>query len=267
MNVTLCLIEAIELCLKCSNSIFNKRHFLKNDGIPQGPHMSCSYGDIAIEQLGKIALEYNSAVIGWKRFRDDIFLGCPHSANHLNLFFNYMNNIDRTKKIQFTMEVATGVLEFLVLQLRFDKEYKRISVHIFTKATNSFTYVLPSTFFPKNSSEHVPKGVALRLRRICDSDDKFEEHSVQYQKYLVARDYKLSKVKKQFSDVRSISREEARRSKNNNNFSASCNFITHYSLTLKPLLKNIYLCYIAATKCFRIFQKILLMLHIDEIKT
>ena len=54
-----------------------------------------------------------------------------------------MNNIDKTKKIQFTMEVAEVVLEFLDLKLTFDKEYKHISVDIYTKATNSFTYVLP----------------------------------------------------------------------------------------------------------------------------
>ena len=147
----------------------------------------------------------------------------PHSAEDFSLFYNYMNNIDRTKKIQFTMEVAKDVLELLDLKLKFDKEHKRISADIFAKATNSFTYVLPSTCFPKNNIENVPKGVALRLTRICDSDDKFEERSVQYQKYLVARDYKPSKVKKQFSNVRNISREEARRPKNNNNFSASCN--------------------------------------------
>ena len=71
-----------------------------------------------------------------------------------------------TKKIQFTMEVAKDVLEFLDLKLKFDKEYKRISLDIFAKATNSFTYILPSTIFPKNRIENVPKGVALRLRRI-----------------------------------------------------------------------------------------------------
>ena len=170
-----------------------------------------------------------------KRFQDDIFLVWPHSAEDLNLIFNYIDNTERTKKIQFTMEVAKDVLEFLDLKLTFDKEYKHISVGIFAKATNSFTYVLPSTCFPKNSIENISKGVALPLRRICDSDDKFEERSVQYQKYLVARDYKPSKVKKQFSDVRNISREEARRPKNNNNISASCNLITQYN----PLLPNI----------------------------
>ena len=65
---TLCIIEALELCLKCNNSIFNKKHFLQNDGTAQGPHMSCSYGDIAIEQFDKKALEYNPVVVDWKRF-------------------------------------------------------------------------------------------------------------------------------------------------------------------------------------------------------
>ena len=68
-----------------------------------------------------------------------------------------MNNIDRTKKIQFTMEVAKDVLEFLDLKITFDKEYKRITVDIFAKSANSFTNVLPC--FPKNSIENVPKGV------------------------------------------------------------------------------------------------------------
>ena len=122
--------------------------------------MSCSYGDIAIEQFDKKALEYNPVVIGWERFQDDIFLVWPHSAEDLNLFFNYMNKIDRTKKTQYTMEVAKDVLEFLDLKLKFDEEHKRILVDIFAKATNSFTYVFPSTCFPKISIENLPKGTA-----------------------------------------------------------------------------------------------------------
>ena len=70
---TLCITEALELRLKCNNSIFNKKHFLQNDGTAQGPHMFCSYSDIAIEQFDKKALRYVPPVIGWKRFRDDIF--------------------------------------------------------------------------------------------------------------------------------------------------------------------------------------------------
>ena len=107
-----------------------------------------------------------------------------------------MNTVDQTKKIQFTMELAEDSLEFLDLISKFGKETKHISVDVFSKTTNSFTYVFSSTCFPKSSIEKIPKGVALRLRRICDSDEKFNKRSEEYQNYFIARDYKPNKVKK-----------------------------------------------------------------------
>ena len=74
------------------------------------------------------------------------------------------------------MEVATDTLEFLDLKLKFDKESKQISVDVFAKDTDSFTYVLSSMRFPKSNIESIPKGVALRLRRVCDSDEKFVQN-------------------------------------------------------------------------------------------
>ena len=38
-----------------------------------------------------------------------------------------MNNSDRTKKIQFTMELAKYVLKLLDVKLTFDNRYKHIS--------------------------------------------------------------------------------------------------------------------------------------------
>ena len=90
-----------------------------------------------------------------------------------------MNKIGPTKKIQFTMEVATDTLEFLDLRLKFDKESKQISVDVSAKDTDSFTYFLPSTCFSKNNIENIPNGVAVHLRRIYDSDEKFEKHSAE----------------------------------------------------------------------------------------
>ena len=60
--------------------------------------MSCSYSDIAIESFDKKTLQYHPSVIDWKRFRDYVFLVWPHSREDLDFFFNYVNNIDSTKK-------------------------------------------------------------------------------------------------------------------------------------------------------------------------
>ena len=67
-----CILEGLELCLTCNNSIFNNRNFLQTDGTAQGPHMSCSYSDIAISKFDTVALQYHFQPTLWKRFRDDI---------------------------------------------------------------------------------------------------------------------------------------------------------------------------------------------------
>ena len=71
----------------------------------------------------------------------------------------------------------------------------KISVDVFSKLTNSFTYVLPCPCYPNRKIKNVPKGIALRLRRICDSDEKYDQRSEEYQMYIKARDYQSVSVK------------------------------------------------------------------------
>ena len=99
-------------------------------------------------------------------------------------------------------------LEFLDLKLKMVNG--KISVDVFPKPTNSFTYVLPSTCYPNRNIRNVPKDIALR---ICDSDEKYDERLEEYQKYLIARDYQPGSVKRQFEEVKKLNRSEARRPK------------------------------------------------------
>ena len=50
-------------------------------------------------------------------------------------------------------------------------------VGVHSKPANSFTYVLPITCYPSESINNIPRGIALRLRQICDSDEKFKHRS------------------------------------------------------------------------------------------
>ena len=45
---TVCVNEALELCLSCNNSVFHDTNYLQTDGTAQGTYMSCSYVDIAM---------------------------------------------------------------------------------------------------------------------------------------------------------------------------------------------------------------------------
>ena len=139
-------------------------------------------------------------------------------------------------------------LEFLDLKLKMVNG--KISVDVFSKPTNSFTYVLPSTCYPNRNIRNVPKGIALRLRRICDSDEKYNERSEEYQKYLIARDYQTGSVKRQFEEVKKLRRSEARRTKVKSNQVRKLNFFTTYN----PSLPNMD----------TLVKKYLPLLHSDE---
>ena len=50
---------------------------------------------------------------------------------------------------------------------------------MFAEDAASDTYVLPSTCFPKDNMENIPRGAGLHLRKICGSDEKFKMHSAE----------------------------------------------------------------------------------------
>ena len=119
-----------------------------------------------------------------------------------------------------------------------DKESNNVCVQIFAKATNTFIYTLPCTCSPKHKIENILKGAVSRLRKIDDSDKKFEKLSAKYKTFLIVINYKPSKSKKKKkknSHVRNILTEETRRPRAKMNFLTSCNLITQNN----PMFPNI----------------------------
>ena len=106
---------------------------------------------------------------------------------------------------------------------------------VFAKPTDSFTYVKPSTCSQRKSITNAPHGIALRLRRICDTDEKFESRANEYKQYLLARDYKPSLVDKQFQEVSKITRTEARAKRPKNNQVSKIKFLTTYNPSLPKI--------------------------------
>ena len=89
-------------------------------------------------------------------------------------FLDYLNTIDKTGKIKFTMEIA-GDTGLGVLDLKLNIKEAKIRVDVYAKSTSSFSYTTPYTCYPKNKICNIPIGIVLRLRRICDDDETFEK--------------------------------------------------------------------------------------------
>ena len=187
------IVDSLEICLTCNNSRFNHQHFLQTDGTAQGPHMSCFNADIAMAKYDSLANNFNLKPSVWKRFRDDIFVSWEHGTASLFFFLDYLNTMDKTGKIKFTMEITgdTG-LEFLDLKRKINED--KIRVDIYDKSTNSFSYSTPNTCYPKNKICNIPRGIALRLREICDDDDDDDEDDDDDKKNLWKKIIRVPKV-------------------------------------------------------------------------
>ena len=171
--------------------------------------MSYSYADIAMAKYDSLANKFHHKPSVWKRFTDDVFVLWEHGTASLSSFSDYLNTTDKTGKIKFTMQFAGGTgLEFLDLKLKINEG--KIRVDAFAKSTNSFGYTTHNTCYPKNNICNIPRGTALRIRRICEDDETFEKRSSEYQNYVMARDHKPSIGKNQLSEVKKKTRSKAR---------------------------------------------------------
>ena len=97
-GVTACVIKMpssptttlLNRCLKLSGE--------PTYGTAQGPHMSCSYADLALTFYDSKALPFDLSPTTWKSFQDDVFVVWTHGSVCVSLFLEYLSTIDKTGK-------------------------------------------------------------------------------------------------------------------------------------------------------------------------
>ena len=153
---TECKIEVLETCLKCSNARFGSQNLLQLNGLATGAPNYCSYADLAVFDIDKSVLQA-------KR----------NTFQKIELFLMFLNSIDFN--LQFTIEVGGNELCFLDLKLTLkDNE---IHTTVYSKPTDSHLYLQADSCHHLPSSLGIQKGVALRLHRICSTDEEFNNKS------------------------------------------------------------------------------------------
>ena len=215
---TECVIEGLKICLFCNNSIFAEKNLLQTNGTATGAPNSCSYADMAITPIDdEIFMKMESCypeLLFYGRYRDDCFALWNGSIEKLNDFFSFMNTLN--DDLKFTMEI--GGKELCFLDLKISLIENRLCTTVYSKPTDSHLYLHASSCHNASSINGIPKGVALRLRRICSTDDEYVTKSKEYSNHLQLRGYNQKKVNKEFETMRTKSRADARKkvSKDNN---------------------------------------------------
>ena len=140
----------------------------------------------------------------WSRFRDDcldIWTHGEHALNELtDLLTSISTRLGMKTKLSFTVKYSERKLDFLDTTIYL--EDGKLEFDVYSKPT------LPDSCHPKENTENIPYGVALRLKRICSKEETFHR-SKEYKQYFVNRDYDHHKVLKHFEKVKQITREDA----------------------------------------------------------
>ena len=116
---TNCIIEGIQICLKCSNSRFGSQNLLQLKRTASGAPNSYSYADLAVFDIDMNVLQAKRNTFQemryFGRYRDDCLALWTGPLQKPELFLMFLNSID--SNLQFTIEVGVNELCFLDLKL------------------------------------------------------------------------------------------------------------------------------------------------------
>ena len=234
-----CIIEGLEICLRCNNSKFGSQNLLQLNGTATGAPNSCSYADLAVFDIDKNVLQAKrntyQEIRYFGRYRHDCLALWTGSLEKYELFLMFLNSLD--SNLQFTIEIGGSELYFL--DLKFTLTDNKLQTTVYSKPTDSHLYLQADSCHHLPSILGIQKGIALRLRRICLTDEEYNNKSKEYKAYLIGRGYKLKNIEKSFNDVLNMSRQQSRIKKTKNTHSKNkIVFCSKYN-PLGPNIKNI----------------------------
>ena len=177
--------------------------------------------------------------------------------DNLKIFIDYLDNIHPT--IKFTSSHSSTNVSFLDVNVSLNNA-GNISTDLYTKPTDKHQHLLYSSRHPLHTKNAIPFSLALRLRRICSTDETFNIRTAQLTTYLLKRGYKRNFVTKQIQRAANIPRRLALQTKDVNK-PTRVPFITTFYPSLphiSNIIKNITIYCFHLTSAKRFFQIYLL---------
>ena len=179
-------IVAFNLILKLifENNIFvyNQKYYVQILGIAMGSVCGPTIANIFVNYFEKKWLSIQKPLY-YKRFIDDLFIIFIDDGNFnfdfLNSSFNPLN---------LSNEYGNKV-NFLDLEIFYEKFVKKVFFRIFFKKTNTFSYLLTSSNHPQHIFDNIPKSIFLRVKKNCSYELDYFYFSTIIMKQLLSCGY------------------------------------------------------------------------------
>ena len=128
-----------------------------------------------------------------------------HCQANLEIFIADLNQAHPT--IKFTAECSSSSIPFLDTHVQLENEQLTTDLHV--KPMDTHQYLAANSCHPRHCKEAIPFSQALRMCRICSTNDDFRKRSSELKTHLLHCGYEPTFVQDQI-DRSSISHQERR---------------------------------------------------------
>jgi hypothetical protein len=121
----------------------------------------------------------------WKRYIDDVF--CIWTAGQ-ETFDDFVTHLNQSHtSIKFTSEQSNKEVSFLDTKVILHNN--RLTTDLYTKPTDTHSYLRYDSAHHPSCKKTLPYSQFLRLRRICNNDQLFEQHANEMHTHFVNQGY------------------------------------------------------------------------------
>ena len=225
------IVDLASIVLKNNNFVFDEKHFVQKSGTAIGTKMAPSYANLFMDDLErKIISASTLKPYMWLRFIDDVFMIWTHGEERLREFLDFINGFHNS--IKFTWEWSQKKVNFLDIQII--NNGGQVDTDLYVKPTDKHQYLTYNSCHSRGCKTSIPYAQAMRLKRICSTQEAFERRAEELTEFLVHRGYQRNMVRLRVQRAGAVPREIAltpRRRENGNRIP----FVVSYH----PCLPNI----------------------------
>ena len=168
-----------------------------------GPKYMPAYTDLAMVPYDEIVVEHSKEIglqlVKYSRFRDDMNLKVRGEVQDvetkLGKLIKKMHS--KSSRIKFELEGKAGARTNNFLDIREVIRDDHIAVDVYSKPTNTHSYLLYNSVHPQRTWKAILTGVAHRLRMICD-DEFLPTQMRRTSMYFLNRGYPIKLIDKVF---------------------------------------------------------------------
>ena len=195
------LTTFLALILTLNNFIFNSKLYLQIKG--------CAMGTICVPAYANIFMAYfeekfihpltDAKTLLYLRFIDDIFMIWTKSEKDLIEFLNELNT--KHTSIKFEFKYLRQQIEFLGTLVYIDNNNK-LQTTLYKKPTDRQNYLHSKSEHSYSLKKSIAYSQALRIKRICSTQNEFEKHSSNLLQQLKKKGYHHDTLKEQIEKAR-----------------------------------------------------------------